>query len=71
MDLFVARAETNDVSGFFGRAEEGEDIKVTTHDVSEVVGMLAGGRLANATTLIAVQWLALNYERLKRKWEQI
>ncbi|MGI9332334.1 MAG: NUDIX domain-containing protein [Gammaproteobacteria bacterium] len=70
VSLFAGKVDASNAGGIHGLPEEAEDIKVTTHSVSEGVAMLNGSRIANATTLIALQWLALNYEWLKRKWTQ-
>jgi ADP-ribose pyrophosphatase len=49
-------------------AHEGEDIRVVPLDASEALRRLDSGRLNSALPLIALQWLALNRERLRDGW---
>ena len=37
-------------------------------DRAEAVAGIASGRVVNAKTVIALQWLALNHERLRAMW---
>lgn len=68
ISLFAGEVDASNAGGVHGLPEEGEDIKVTTHTVDEGVALLKTGAIANATTLVALQWLALNYEWLKKNW---
>jgi nudix-type nucleoside diphosphatase (YffH/AdpP family) len=43
-----------------GLEEEGEDIEVLTLDFDEALAMTADGRIADAKTVILLQWAALN-----------
>jgi ADP-ribose pyrophosphatase len=65
VDLFWGRVDSSTAGGHFGLAEEGEDIKV--HVVSSEVALawMNEGRIKVATTLIALQWLMANRERLR------
>jgi len=38
------------------------------YPVAKAIGLLDSGRIVNAKTIIALQWLALNYTDLKRRW---
>ncbi len=58
--IYYATADLGSAGGVFGVDAEGEDIKVHTLAVDEALAMLAAGRIANAATIIALQWLALN-----------
>ena len=64
VDLFVARVDAEEAGGFFGVAEEGEDVKVHVVGADEAIDWLRRGRIKVATTVVALQWLAL--ERLSR-----
>lgn len=66
--LFCARVDSEGVGGVHGLAEEGEDIRVATFDIDEALALLDGGRIVNAKTIIALQWLALNRDSLERRW---
>ena len=49
-------------------AHEGEDIRVSPLPTAEALAALAEGRIANSMSIIALQWLALNHEALRRRW---
>ena len=54
-------------SGIYGLATEGEDIKTHIISFNEAMARLASGEIDNAATVISLQWLALNRERIIRK----
>ena len=66
--LFVGRVEAAGAGGIHGLDDENEDIRVTAMAFDEAMAMCADGRIREAATLIALQWLALNRERLRRDW---
>lgn len=68
VDLFVARIDADDAGGFYGLADEGEDIKVHVLPWSRAFSWLNEGRIKVATTIIALQWLALHRDRLREAW---
>ena len=66
--LFVGRCDSRGAGGIHGLAEEGEDIRVLVLGVDEALAALAEGRIDNAASIIALQWLALNRERVRQAW---
>ena len=64
--LFCALCDLVGAAGLFGLEEEGEDIRFQVVDCDTVLSQLYHSRLNNAATLIALQWLQLNRERLSR-----
>lgn len=66
--LFVGKADLSEAGGVFGLKEEGEDIRVHVFSLDECWELLARGRILNAHTIIAVQWLKLNITRLEYLW---
>ena len=66
--LVLARLRHQVESGVYGLASEQEDIKV--HSLSRLLAMqlLLQGKIDNAATVIALQWLALNLEQVKARW---
>lgn len=66
--LYVGQASTDGVGGVYGVADEGEDINVFAVDLDEALAWMADGRIHNSMTIMALQWLALNRERLKARW---
>ncbi len=72
--LFLYLAQTDlsqvNVGGLYGLDEEGEDIKVHMMGVDEALARLASGEIDNAATVISLQWLALNEQRLQQQWNK-
>lgn len=66
--LFCGRVDASRAGGVHGLPEEGEDILVRVIPVDRVLEMLAEGRIDSAWSIIAVQWLALNRDRLRERW---
>lgn len=64
--LYCACIDSTDIGGIHGVEEEGEDIRVFTISFDEAVKWLHQGRLNNASTIISLQWLILNRERLRQ-----
>jgi len=68
ISLFCARVDSSSAGGVFGLEHEQEDIRVFTMTLNEVESGLNRGLIENATTIIAMQWLLLNHQRLKKQW---
>jgi ADP-ribose pyrophosphatase len=66
--LFCGRVDSSDAGGVHGLAEEGEDIRVLVVSVDEALSLLGEGRIVNAKTIIALQWLASNYDKVRKRW---
>lgn len=66
--LFCGEADLSQAGGVYGLESEGEDIKVHCFDLSEVPQLLDSGKVDNAQTIIALQWLLLNQDRLIEQW---
>jgi ADP-ribose pyrophosphatase len=66
--LFCGRCDTRGAGGVHGLAAEGEDIKAFVVSYAEAMRMLTSGAINNAIALIALQWLALNRERMRKLW---
>ena len=63
--LFWAATDTEGVGGVHGLDHEHEDIRVHVLAFAEAMEALRSGRIRSATGLVALQWLALNRERLR------
>jgi len=70
MEIFCARVDASKLSGVHGLAHEGEDIRVFTVAADEAISWISSGKIANSMTIIALQWLALNRDRLRKKWTE-
>ncbi|MBZ0324796.1 MAG: ADP-ribose diphosphatase [Alphaproteobacteria bacterium] len=66
--LFAGRVDSAGVGGIHGLDHEHEDIRVFTLPADEALDLLARGAIRNALAVIALQWLALNRNELRRTW---
>ena len=66
--LLCGRVDSSTAGGVHGLDDENEDIRVRVVSVDEAAALLADGHIVNAKTVIALQWLATNYEWVKAKW---
>jgi len=67
--LFCGKVDSSQVGGIHGLDHEDEDILVRAVDFEEAYLMLENGEINSAIPIIAIQWLALNKQKLKQKWE--
>jgi ADP-ribose pyrophosphatase len=68
VDLFLAGIDASRAGGLFGLAEEGEDVKVHVLTFDQAMDWLDQGRIRVATTIIALQWLRLNKDKIVADW---
>jgi ADP-ribose pyrophosphatase len=68
MHIFCGRCDLRNAGGIHGLPEEHEDIRVHVVEFADAVDMMQRGLLRNAHTIIAMQWLQLNRERLRVLW---
>ncbi|TMS93483.1 ADP-ribose diphosphatase [Pseudoalteromonas sp. S201] len=67
--LYLAHADLSQMTtGIYGLDTEGEDIKTHIMHVDEALQRLNSGEIDNAATVICLQWLALNRDRIRKKW---
>lgn len=67
--LYLANADLSQMStGIYGLETEGEDIKTHIMHVDEALQRLNSGEIDNAATVISLQWLALNRDKIRKKW---
>lgn len=66
--LFCGKVNSRQVGGIYGLDHEHEDILVSTVDSDEAYQMVENGTIESAIPIIAIQWLALNKDKLKQKW---
>ena len=69
--VFIGRVDAADAGGVFGRADEGEDIKVHVVALETALDWLRDGRTHAATTVVALQWLALHRAELAERWRTV
>jgi len=63
--MYIAMIDSSNIGGVYGLEEEGEDILVHVMSLEEAMLLLQQGKIANAATIIGLQWLSLNYSRKK------
>jgi ADP-ribose pyrophosphatase len=66
--LFCGQVSTSDAGGLYGLEHEHEDIRAHVVAAEEAIAMIRDGRINNAAGVIALQWLQLNRDRLRKEW---
>lgn len=66
--LFCAKVDASRAGGIRGLPDEHEDIRVVVMDLAEAFAALASGKICNAISIIALQWLQLHQAELDRMW---
>lgn len=67
MTVFLALCDLSGAGGYFGLMEEKEDIEAFVVGREEAMKMIAFGEIFTASTIIGLQWLALNYQNYAAK----
>ncbi len=65
---FLGRTEAKSIEGLHGLDQEGEDIRPFAMPLSEAYEGIAEGKIINGLTIIALQWLMLNKEKVLKAW---
>jgi ADP-ribose pyrophosphatase len=68
LTLFCGKVDASLAGGTHGLADEGEDTRVVVLEFAEAVAHLQAGKIKAAAPIIALQWLMLNREQLRRRW---
>ncbi|MBH3427648.1 NUDIX domain-containing protein [Pseudomonas alkylphenolica] len=66
--LYLGRCSSIGAGGLHGLEEEGEDIRVKVWAFEDALQAVRDGVIANAATIIALQWLALNRDEVRGLW---
>jgi ADP-ribose pyrophosphatase len=66
--LFIGRCDSEGAGGVHGLVEEGEDIRVHVWPLEDALDAMKDGRIDNAASIIALQWLALNRAEVRGLW---
>lgn len=66
--LFCGRVDSRGLGGIHGLPHEHEDIRVEVVPFAEARARLESGRIGNAPTIIALQWLVINHDALRARW---
>jgi ADP-ribose pyrophosphatase len=69
ISLFCGKVDSTQITdGIHGLEHEQEDILVRTVDFAEAYQMVENNEIDSAIPILAIQWLALNKEKLQAKW---
>ena len=68
LEQFRVGALRGAAGGVHGCAGEGEDIRVHALPRQQLMQWLAEGRISNGHTLVALQWLQIHEQTLRRRW---
>lgn len=68
ISLFCGKVDSSEVGGIHGLDHEDEDILVSAVAFEQAYRMLEKGEIESAIPIIAIQWLALNRQKLKLQW---
>ncbi len=66
--LFCGRVASDTAGGIHGLADEHEDIQVRAMATDDAIALLDANVIDNATTIIALGWLARNRAALRQRW---
>jgi ADP-ribose pyrophosphatase len=65
--LYIGTVDASNAGGIHGLESENEDIRVHCLPREEVLQMLKAGKFDNSAIIIALQWLALNFDNVKKQ----
>lgn len=68
VELFLGRVDARGAGGVHGLEFEEEDIRVFPLPYADAAAMAEEGKIGNAMTLIALQWLMLHRHEVMRAW---
>ncbi len=66
--LFCGRVDSSNIGGIHGLQAEGEDIHVSAVKTEQVFQMLENGQIESGIPIIAIQWLYIHRDRLRKQW---
>ncbi|OCG33753.1 MULTISPECIES: ADP-ribose diphosphatase [unclassified Gilliamella] len=69
LHILVGEVDSSTAEGIHGLDEESEDIKVHVVSRTQAYQWVKDGVINNAASIIALQWLELNHELLRKEWK--
>lgn len=66
--ILVGEVDATQAKGIHGLVEENEDIRVHVVSREAAYRCVEEGKIDNAASVIALQWLQLHYEQLRKEW---
>ncbi len=71
MYVYVGEVDSSQAMGIHGLKSENEDIRVHVVSREQAYQWVEDGIIDNAATVIVLQWLQLNYQKLHEKWMKL
>ncbi|MEY8712176.1 ADP-ribose pyrophosphatase [Mangrovibacter phragmitis] len=68
LSILVGEVDAMTATGVHGLAEENEDIRVHVVSRETAYQLVEEGKIDNAASVIALQWLQLHYQQLRQEW---
>lgn len=68
IDLYIAHVDASKTAEIAGLECESEDIRTLVMDVNCALEQLSQAKFQNGVTIVGLQWLALNHQKMKEKW---
>lgn len=68
LSIMVGEVNATTAEGIHGLSEENEDIRVHVVSREQAYRWVEDGTIDNAASVIALQWLALHHESLRKEW---
>ncbi|EPS6959099.1 TPA: ADP-ribose diphosphatase [Klebsiella aerogenes] len=69
LSILVGEVDASTAKGIHGLAEENEDIRVHVVSREQAYRWVEEGKIDNAASVIALQWLQLHYHSLRNEWK--
>ncbi|WES67696.1 ADP-ribose diphosphatase [Superficieibacter sp. HKU1] len=70
LSLMVGEVDATTAEGIHGLADENEDIRVHVVSREQAYQWVEEGKIDNAASVIALQWLQLHYQELMNEWKK-
>ncbi|HDS5156479.1 TPA: ADP-ribose diphosphatase [Enterobacter hormaechei subsp. steigerwaltii] len=68
--IMVGEVDVRTAEGIHGLADENEDIRVHVVSREQAYQWVEEGKIDNAASVIALQWLQLHYQTLRHEWKK-
>ncbi|MFQ8718691.1 MAG: ADP-ribose diphosphatase [Enterobacter hormaechei] len=68
--IMVGEGDATTAKGIHGLADENEDIRVHVVSREQAYQWVEEGKIDNAASVIALQWLQLHYQTLRHEWKK-
>ncbi|RSK55769.1 ADP-ribose diphosphatase [Enterobacter chengduensis] len=70
LSIMVGAVDATTAEGIHGLADENEDIRVHVVSREQAYQWVEEGKIDNAASVIALQWLQLHYQTLRNEWKK-